>query len=369
MTAAHPSSAAADAVLIFPAGMPDGLAFRDRARSLGLRVVGASSITSDPARDSYETWETLPYVSDPGFDDALATIVERHGIGAVHAPHFVVWRHLSERLQQIAPGAQLSGDDRPEDHERAYRQLRARMSEPYALDISPAFPPKPPLSALEQTGLVRLVGTIPGMCAEEKMRAITEVMRHAPRGDVVEIGSWWGRSAALFVWLARRYDIGKVLCVDPWMSDAMPQGDALLDKTSAELDTEEALRMFEINLAPLAGDRLNYLRARAEEAAACYGPDLIVRTEAFGETTYEGQIAVLHIDGNHAEHHAALDTALWTPHVVPGGWIIFDDYDWAFGDGPKKVADAFIATNKGRVANVFQAGPSLFVQLKGESHA
>ncbi|WP_068875087.1 MULTISPECIES: class I SAM-dependent methyltransferase [unclassified Phenylobacterium] len=357
----------ADGVLIFPAGMPDGLAFRDRARALGLRVVGASSVHADPARDAYDAWEALPYVSDPGFDAALAAVVKRHDIGAIHAPHFVVWRHLSERLHEIAPGARLSGDDRPEDHERAYRDLRTRMSAPLTFEFAPAFPPQPPLSLVELAGLVRLVDTIPGMCAEHKMRAIVEVMRHAPRGDVVEIGSWWGRSAALFVWLARRYDIGDVLCVDPWMSDAMPQGDALLDKTSADLDTEEALRMFEINLAPLAAGRLNYVRARAENAAGSYGPGLKVRTEAFGETSYEGRIAVLHIDGNHAEHHAALDTALWTPHVVPGGWIIFDDYDWAFGDGPKKVADAFVSANEARIATVFQAGPSLFLQLKDDA--
>ena len=117
--------------------------------------------------------------------------------------------------------------------------------------------------------------------------------------------------------------------------------------------------MFEINLAPLAGGRLNYLRARAEEAAPLYGPGLIVRTEAFGETRYEGAVAVLHIDGNHAEHHAELDTRLWTPHVRPGGWIIFDDYEWAFGDGVRKVADAFVAANASRIADSFQETSAL----------
>jgi hypothetical protein len=358
---------AQEAVLIFPAGMPEGLAFRDRARALGLRVIGASSVEGDPARDQYEAWEELPYVSDPGFDAALGALMRRHDVSAVHAPHFVVWTHLSERLDEIAPGAKLSGGDLPQDHERAYRALRERMATDKPLSFEPAFPPKPRLSLLEKTGLIRLMNTVPGMCGEEKALAVVEVMRHAPDGDIVEIGSWWGRSASLLVWLARRYDIGKVLCVDPWISDAMPQGDALLDKTSADLDTEEALRMFEINLAPLAGDRLNYLRARAEDAAHLYRAGLVVRTGAFGETRFGGEIAVLHIDGNHAEHHAALDTDLWTPHVRPGGWIIFDDYEWAFGEGPRKVADAFLRRNAARIATVFQAGPALFLQLKAEA--
>jgi Methyltransferase domain len=353
-----------EAVLVFPAGMPDGLAFRDRAKAAGLRVVGASSLERDPAESAYETWEHLPYINDPGFDDALAEVVKRHGVGAIHTPHFVIWRHLSEHLEAIAPGAQLSGAGKPEDNERAYRQLRERVASARAPAFWPAMPPKPPLSLVERAGLIRLAETIPGMCGEAKMHAIIEVMRHAPAGDVVEIGAWWGKSAAVLVWLARRYDLGNVLCVDPWSADVMTQGDALLDSTSADLDTEEALKMFEINLAPLAEGRLNYLRQKSEDAAAIYEPGLTARTQCFGETAYCGQISVLHIDGNHAEGEVAKDCALWTPHVVSGGWIIFDDYEWAFGDGPRKVADAFAAANAGRIAAAFQAGPALFLQLK-----
>ena len=350
-------------VLIFPAGRPAGLAQRDRARARGQRVIGASSLADDPARGEYEVWEQLPYVNDPGFDAALSDVMRRHGVSQVHAPHFVVWNHLERRLGEIAPGAQLFGAERPEDHERAYRALQARIAAAVPPEIHSALEPGPPLSLIEKVGLMRLMDTIPGMCAEEKGLALIEVMRHAPRGDIVEIGSWWGRSAAVLAWLAARYDIGGMLCIDPWIGEALVQGDALVDEASAALDTEQALRMFEINLAPFARGRLNYLRARSEDAAASYRPGLVVRTEAFGETRYEGAIAVLHIDGNHAEHHAALDTELWTPNVRPGGWIIFDDYEWAFGDGPKRVADAFVRHNQAKVAAKFQAGPTLFVQL------
>jgi hypothetical protein len=352
-----------EAVLVFPAGMPEGLAYRDRAKASGLRLVGASSLERDPAEGAYEAWERLPYVNDPGFDAALAEVVKRHGVGAIHTPHFVVWRHLSEHLADIAPGVALSGADKPQDSERAYRALRERVASARLPAFWPAAPPKPRLSLVERAGLVRLIDTIPGMCGEPKMHALMEAMRHAPAGDVVEIGAWWGRSAALLVWLARRYDVGNVLCIDPWRPDFMTQGDALLDSTSVELDTEEALRMFEINLAPLADGRLNYLRMGAAEAAPRYLPGLTVTTEAFGATEYAGAIALLHIDGNHAEAHVAEDTALWAPHVAPGGWIVFDDYEWAFGDGPRKVADAFVRDNADRIAAVFQAGPALFVQL------
>jgi cephalosporin hydroxylase len=204
------------------------------------------------------------------------------------------------------------------------------------------------------------------MCAEDKMHAVIEVMRRAPPGDIVEIGSWWGRSAALFVWLSTRYSLGKVLCVDPWLVQSLSQGDPLLDGLCRNLDTEEALRMFEINLAPLGAGRLNYIRAPSVEGAASYKADPSATTEAFGATRYEGRIAVLHIDGNHAYEQVAQDEAAWTPLVAPGGWIIFDDYEWAFGDGPRRVADAFVAREASRIDASFVAGPSLFVKLKGD---
>jgi len=353
-----------EAVLVFPAGMPEGLAFRDRAKAMGLRVVGASSLDHDPAEGGYETWERLPYVSEPGFDAAFAEVVKRHAVSAVHAPHHLVWRHLAERINDLAPGTTLTHGALPQDNTRIYRELRERIAAQPPPRFWPALPPKPAMSALERAGLVRLVETIPGMCAEPKMLAVMEVMRHAPPGDVVEIGSWWGRSAALLVWLARRYRVGKLLCVDPWRVENLMQGTPLVDAAAAQHDADEALRIFEINLAPLAQGDLNYMRAPSAEAAQRYAPGLSVTTEAFGQVSYEGRIAVLHIDGNHSEREVRRDVEGWTPHVAPGGWIVFDDYEWAFGDGPQVVADAWIAANEGRIATRFKAGVALFVQLK-----
>jgi hypothetical protein len=355
-----------DRTLVFPGGMPDALAFRDRAEARGAPVIGASSVEDDPARRFYPDWEYLPFVTEDGFDSALAGLIRRRRVSAVYTPHFVIHRHLEERLGQIAPGTVLAAGRFPQDEERANRALRARVESLSC--IAPSGPARPPLAPLERLGLVRLVGTIPGMCGEEKMLALMEVMRHAPEGDVVEIGSWWGRSAALLVLLARHWGIGPVLCVDPWESEAMPQGNALLDGTSARLDTEEALRIFEINLSPLAGGRLNYLRARSTRAAQAYAPGLEVTTAAFGTTRYGGAIAVLHIDGNHAREEVEQDIAAWVPRLRPGGWIIFDDYEWAFGDGPRRAADEFLAREAGRVAATFRAGPALIVQLRNPPH-
>lgn len=35
----------------------------------------------------------------------------------------------------------------------------------------------------------------------------------------------------------------------------------------------------------------------------------------------------MHIDGGHTRRHVLLDFLLYSPSVVPGGFIVFDDYN------------------------------------------
>jgi len=349
-------------VLVFPAGLPDSLRFRAEAAARGAVVVGASSLSFDPAAGAYDAWETLPYIHEAGFAPALADAIGRHGVRAVHSPHEVVSGVLAERLGDIAPGVRLITANPMMKAEQAYRDLLARAGRGYPEGVfGPAARPAP--SAVERAGILRIVDAIPGMTDGDKIDALFEVMRRAPAGDIVEIGSWWGRSAALLVLLAQRHGLGPVLCVDPWRAENLPQGVEVLDAASARMDVDEALRIFQINLSPLAGGRLNYIRKPAAEAAKAYGPGLAVETEVFGRTGYGGRISVLHIDGNHAYENVLADSEAWTPHVAPGGWIVFDDYVWAFGDGPRRVGDDWLARNAHRIDLSFVTGTALFIRL------
>ena len=152
--------------------------------------------------------------------------------------------------------------------------------------------------------------------------------------------------------------------MDPWEQGRLAQGVEALDRASAKADADAAFRIFLANLAPLAAGDANYLRMPSSDGAAAYGPGLLVDTEHFGSTRYDGRIALLHIDGNHEAGHVAEDARLWTPHVMPGGWIVFDDYEWPFGTGPKEVADKFLSTETGRIGSAFVTGTALFVNLK-----
>ncbi|HVY02085.1 MAG TPA: class I SAM-dependent methyltransferase [Caulobacterales bacterium] len=354
-----------ETILVFPAGMPESIRYSASARARGLRIIGSSSLEFDPDRAAYESWTHLPYVDDEAFEPSLSAAIRRLGVTGIFTPHPVVKMLLQERLSALAPHVRLVEGATLNDHEAAYRALRQRLAAiPHDGPAAPRLVnAKPALRPMERDGLIRLIDTIPGMCSEEKILAVIDTMRCCPAGDIVEIGSWWGKSAALFVWLARRYEIGSVLCLDPWRTEALAQGNALLDRSSRNFDMDEALRIFELNLAPLAEGKLNYIRGPAHESAKLYKPGLVIETAAFGATRYAGAIALLHIDGNHAYEHAAQDERDWAKHVVPGGWIVFDDYVWAFGDGPKRVGDAFLSRNQARIAQAFTAGKALFVQL------
>jgi hypothetical protein len=355
-----------DTVLVFPAGLPDALKYRDEAAARGSRVVGASSLGFDPVSQTYDAWEYLPYVHEDGFADALGEVIRRQDVGSIYAPHEVVSGVISRLAQQHFPQVRVLGVSPMLAKEREYRTLHGRAE---ALSRTPDWltmdgVSRPRLSGPRLSGLLRTVDHIAGMTDNDKIAAVVEIFRYLPQGDIVEIGSWWGRSAALMVLLSHHYDIGNLLCVDPWQSENLAQGVAVLDQASAAMDTDEAFRIFQTNLAPLANGRLNAFRGESVVGAAAYRPGLRLENDAFGETEYIGRIALLHIDGNHSFENADADARAWTPHVVPGGVIIFDDYVWAFGDGPKRVGDAFLTANASRIAQSFVTGTALFVQLK-----
>jgi hypothetical protein len=192
----------------------------------------------------------------------------------------------------------------------------------------PALPGKPPLSLAERAGVIRLAQSIPGQGDDETMVALVEAMRHAPAGDVVAVGAGRGRLATLLAWLARRYQIGPVLCLDAW--------------------SEASLAEFEVAVAPLAEGRLNWMRT---EAASSYTAEIAVTTKTFGETRYEGRIALLHLASREA------DADFWTPRVVPGGWIVF-------GEAQTAASETFVQAHRDRICAKFRAGEALFVQLK-----
>ena len=239
------------------------------------------------------------------------------------------------------------------------------MERPPAIPgLDQASPPREALLPEETAGFIRAAMSIPGESYEAKLLAFIEIARRCPDGDIVEVGCLFGRSASLLAMLSRRYDLGRVLCVDPWSSEQIDQGDATLAEASKVYDWSVWQLMFEINVIPFglgAAELSAHALGEGAEGLRRRGP---VETATFGKTRYDGQIAFLHIDGNHDYSHALADAQAWIPHMAAGGWIVFDDYVWDWGDGPKRVADAWIVDNAVRVRTYFVVGGAMFIQLR-----
>lgn len=357
-------------VLVFPGGMPRSLEYLQSCLRDGLPVIGASSLEYDVSRDKYPSWLFLPYLTQPDFDVVLKRVIAEFNIGGIYTPNPVVWGYLNRRLKEFAPGVALVNESPVNTELAGYRAARiwaqARLEQP--LPVASELTPKAHLSEMELASLFRHAELIPGMCDREKFCALYEIARRCPSGDVVEIGSWWGKSAFILARLAQAYHIGNLLCVDPWSNEHLIQNDeqGLVDIESAKVDANEALTVFEMNLTPYNANNINYLRMPSSDGAEYYRQQHRVTTRAFGSTHYKGRIAILHIDGNHSYVSVKADVLAWSKFVLAGGWIIIDDYIWPYGDGPKCVGDEFLSVNRDAISLSFVIGGALFLQLSCE---
>lgn len=353
-------------ILIFPAGMPRALDYLQKSLQEGRRVIGASSLGYDPSREKYPAWVHLPYVTDPTFNKVFKQAVIEFDIGEIYTPNITVWSYLNQALGQLAPEVKLANTSPVDEVLSGYRTAltKARFLIASQFSLTSDVPLRPALSEIETASLIRYADLIPGMCDDDKLRALVEIARYSVNGDIVEIGSWWGKSAYIFTRLASCFGIGKLLCVDPWANEHLVQNEKIVDSASSEVDAEEALTIFQIGLLPFNSNHVNYLRMPSVEAAKYYTDSRSVSSEAFGLTEFAGRISILHIDGNHAYDAVKADVESWEKFVVGGGWIIIDDYLWPFGDGPKRVGDAFLERAHSRIATAFVMGTALFIQLR-----
>ncbi|OAN55996.1 hypothetical protein A6A04_10575 [Paramagnetospirillum marisnigri] len=334
---------AAQTILFFPAGMMEVAGEAVAAQRRGEQVIGASSLDHDPDRVKFRDWEWLPFVFAPEFDAQFAALVARRHVTRVVSFHGAVWAHLARLLPSLPNPPELHPPRSPISAReggqgRVWREDAEYLAEAWLGLAVPSLP-----SGLEFDGLADTAARIQGESNALKLAALVAVASVAPLGDVVEIGTLYGRSAFVLGWLARRYSLGPVLCVDPWRAEAARQAPAFLAELSQGWDMDPIFEGFRRNLSPCFHGTLNYQRQTSRQVRGDYGPGWQVTTPEFGATSYTGRISILHIDGNHDFDCVQSDVADWLPLVSPGGWLVLDDYFWPFGDGPRRVGDRLLA--------------------------
>ncbi len=348
--------------LVFPAGMPESLRYLERARRRGEHVIGASSLASDSARPFYPEWAWLPYITDSAFGKILTELVKDRGITSFFSAHPVVCLRVLRLIEQGDVGLEWADGPSLQECLDEYASAKAFVAEMPPLRLGDV---KPALPAWERAALLVACERIPGQCSREKILAFAEVFSDLPEGDLVEIGSLWGRSAYALAWLGQQEGTGPLLCVDPWQPYRQDSAGALLNDACAGLDIPGAFEIFRMNLAPFRR-RCHYLRETSVEAAKRYVRSPLVLDDPYwGKVDFSGRIALLHIDGNHDFDAVADDLNAWTPLVAPGGWIVVDDYLWPFGDGPRLAADEWMKRVGNRIETAFVAADTLWVRLSG----
>nr|WP_315473115.1 class I SAM-dependent methyltransferase [uncultured Undibacterium sp.] len=359
-----------NSTLIFPANHPEGFAFLETAIQRGDRLVLASSIHDPEFVNQHGHVHILPYVIDADFSDAFMKLVETHQITLIYAPVAAVFTWLEQFIARQNLSIRLLGTSPIKSEVKRFNQLIGTVHQ-YREFIDTCAGAVSPLQDLEVAAIFRMARHIYGETNEQKVAAMMAVFAHVPRGDVIEIGSLVGRSVAVMCFLARRFELGKVLAIDPWQLDASIQKDSPVTAgvdLPGEWDYHMLPQDFCINTLPVGLGCLNYHRAESVDAFKVYCEKKQINSAEFGITNYEGKISVIHIDGNHDFEKVKLDCDLWVPLIKPGGCLILDDYFWVHGDGPRRVGDALVKHYAEKIEFVFSSGKALFVKFKAESH-
>lgn len=353
------------ATLIFPAVDQTALDYLKHARSRGEAVVCAASVASDEVAAAAGALHRLPSIHDAEFAARFIALADTHSVCRLLCPVSTVHAFMARFLAEHRPDITLIGKSPVQQQIERHRQLMARTQRLMPL-VTLCAAGHSALSPLEVAGMLRQASLIYGESNDDKLAAMMGIFARAPAGDVIEIGSLMGRSAFVLLYLAWRHRTGPVLTADPWRAADCVQHESpeALQSVTDEWDYEVLSEGFMVNMVPLRADDHAHLRLPAEQAFAVYAAGEAILSPLGRRVDYAGRIAVIHIDGNHDYACVKQDCELWLGRMVPGAWLILDDYVWAHGDGPHRVGDELLRDQPDRIECAFTCGKALFVKLR-----
>lgn len=191
------------------------------------------------------------------------------------------------------------------------------------------------------TRLEAIVTEVPGFSPVDELLVLTTLVYATAQlpGDVVEVGSWRGRSA-IALGHAVRATHGHVHCVDlfPTRDDWYRNPDGTwsfrvrLDETAYGAYEEQTVwaDAFEARVAPqydAQPDVYGEFRSRV----AAHGLQDVVRIHRGTSTTFIASVdpafrcRLAFVDGDHGYEAVCRDITTLTSQLIPGGWLLFDD--------------------------------------------
>jgi predicted O-methyltransferase YrrM len=177
--------------------------------------------------------------------------------------------------------------------------------------------------------LVRACDQIPGMVAPRHGEALFWMAYSSPvDGDVVEVGSWQGRSTCYLAAACRDADNGRVHAIEHFKGNPGKQDKYVV---GAE-DLSDLKANFQQNIARLGlTDRVVLHDGRSEDVADQVRADV-------------SAARLLFLDGEHTYPALSRDLELYADLVAPGGVIVFDDYSVEF-PGVVEAVQEFLRSN------------------------
>ena len=355
--------------LVFPVSTPDGRAYLDAAVRRAEPVVAASVDAKDPTGGA-SPWRHLPLVHEPSFLKAFLALVREFGVTRIRTGAHTVHAALSELLarEELSDLTIINPSALDQELERWRGDFQ--RADQWAETIATIAPEAPALDRSYLAGVIRQAFDTFGESYEDKLAVFLACLSTAPAGDIVEIGALFGRSASVL--LSGRTLGGhdrSVFVFDPWCGAAAVQDDqsAVMQSYTRGADWPAIADAFEARFAACApAERFAAFQAPSALGRKWYGgeEDLepLRRARCLSPAEPSGSLAFLHIDGNHDAWAVRVDADLWASLVAPGGWVVFDDYLWRYGSGPKQAGDALLARWGDQVARAFTAGGALFIQ-------
>ena len=175
-----------------------------------------------------------------------------------------------------------------------------------------------------------LTSCVPGFLHPGNVAAMDYALRHLPDGSpMLEIGSYCGLSTCVLGYLRQKYGVKNPLYnCDCWIFEGQEFGKPLGDSKFIthdqyqEFTRDSYLRNVRMFCQP---DLPHTVVAYSDEFFQRWNEGKEV-TDAFGHPArMGGPLSFCYIDGNHTYDFARRDFENTDRHLVPGGFILFDD--------------------------------------------
>jgi len=360
---------APSATLIFPAVNQLAADYWRAAQQRGERTVAAASVATDVSLFNGMAVVSLPTIYEKDFPAAFLALIAEHSIARIHCSVASVYAFLRQFCIKQRLTIELLGDSPIHQQMSQHQRLMARTRQLRPLVIACADVSKV-LPELEIAAVFRQSALIYGESNDEKLAAMMGIVASAPAGDVVELGSLMGRTAFVLLYLSRRYCLGPLLTVDPWLPANAVHRDSpeAIRSLVDDWDYDALAEAFFVNLAPFVGSDHAHLRMPSAHAFPVYAEGYPILSQDARVVTYCRRIAILHIDANHDYDAVRNDCDLWLRRLLPGAWLILDDYVWSHGDGPRRVGNELIEEYAERIERAFVCGKALFMKFRGDAN-